>query len=130
MWALCLQCDQSSKEKDDSFDEEKAQAINRKIDFPKQFVKNNIFEKKNEEKEESILKFEKDEEPQKIEKNISNSNKYNKSKSTHYNDNEEEIEDTFDNLLINNYIENPDEKEYSGRKSKPFQTVHNPKRIK
>ena len=129
MGTLCLQCDQSSKEKDDSFDEEKDQAINKKIDFPKQFVNNNIFEKNDEEKEEAILKFEKDEEPQNIEKNNRNSNKYNKSKSTHYKDNEEEIEDTFDNLLINNYIENQEEKEYSGRKSKPFQTVHNPKEL-
>ena len=129
MGALCFKCDQSSKENDDSFDEEKDHTSNRKIDFPKQFVNNNIFEKNDEEKEEAILKFEKDEEPQNIEKNNRNSNKYNKSKSTHYKDNEEEIEDTFDNLLINNYIENQEEKEYSGRKSKPFQTVHNPKEL-
>ena len=139
MGVLCLKCDQSSKEKDDSFDEGDGEAAKRNIEFPKQYVNNNIFQKTYEEdKEESILNFEKDEEPKKIENNNNNdngnndnrnSNKYNKSKSTHYKDNEEEIEDTFDNLLINNYIEKPEEKEYSGRKSKPFQTVNNPKEL-
>ena len=66
--------------------------------------------KKNDDKEEeAILKFKRDEQPLKIEKNM---HKYNKSKSNQYKYKEKEIEDTFDNLFINNYIENPDEKEH------------------
>ena len=142
MGVLCLKCETSNKDKDDSEDN-----INehkeRNNDLPKQYVNYIDFSEKTE-GEETILKFENDEPTQKKiqnnndddkNKNKQNANilnKYAKAKSTKIK-NKEQAEDNFEKIIneINEIKdEKPNENEYSGRKNKQFPTVVNPQELK
>ena len=129
MGVLCLKCETSNKDKDDSEDN-----INehkeRNNELPKQYVNYIDFSEKTE-GEETILKFEQDEPTQKKIQNNDNDknknkqntnilNKYAKAKSTKLK-NKEETEDNFEKIIneINEIKdEKPNENEYSGRKNK------------
>ena len=142
MGVLCLKCETSNKDKDDSEDN-----INehkeRNNELPKQYVNYIDFSEKTE-GEETILKFENDEPTQKkIQNNNDNDknknkqnvnilNKYAKAKSTKIK-NKEQVEDNFEKIIneINEIKdEKPNENEYSGRKNKQFPTVVNPQELK
>ena len=142
MGVLCLKCETSNKDKDDSEDN-----INehkeRNNDLPRQYVNYIDFSEKTE-GEETILKFENDEPTQKKiqnnndddkNKNKQNANilnKYAKAKSTKIK-NKEQAEDNFEKIIneINEIKdEKPNENEYSGRKNKQFPTVVNPQELK
>jgi calcium-dependent protein kinase len=141
MGVLCLKCETSNKDKDDSEDN-----INehkeRNNELPKQYVNYIDFSEKTE-GEETILKFENDEPTQKKIQNNNNDknknkqttnilNKYAKAKSTKLK-NKEETEDNFEKIIneINEIKdEKPNENEYSGRKNKQFPTVVNPQELK
>jgi len=142
MGVLCLKCETSNKDKDDSEDN-----INehkeRNNELPKQYVNYIDFSEKTE-GEETILKFENDEPTQKKiqnnndddkNKNKQNANilnKYAKAKSTKIK-NKEQAEDNFEKIIneINEIKdEKPNENEYSGRKNKQFPTVVNPQELK
>ena len=145
MGVLCLKCETSNKDKDDSEDN-----INehkeRNNELPKQYVNYIDFSEKTE-GEETILKFENDEPTQKKIQNNNNDNdknknknkqntnilnKYAKAKSTKLK-NKEETEDNFEKIIneINEIKdEKPNENEYSGRKNKQFPTVKNPQELK
>ena len=142
MGVLCLKCETSNKDKDDSEDN-----INehkeRDNELPKQYVNYIDFSEKTE-GEETILKFENDEPTQKKiqnnndddkNKNKQNANilnKYAKAKSTKIK-NKEQAEDNFEKIIneINEIKdEKPNENEYSGRKNKQFPTVVNPQELK
>ena len=142
MGVLCLKCETSNKDKDDSEDN-----INehkeRNNELPKQYVNYIDFSEKTE-GEETILQFENDEPTQKKiqnnndddkNKNKQNANilnKYAKAKSTKIK-NKEQAEDNFEKIIneINEIKdEKPNENEYSGRKNKQFPTVVNPQELK
>ena len=145
MGVLCLKCESSTKEKADSEDEEINQVNNREINLPKQYVDNLDITKKDEEKE-PILNFEDDMETKskasdnnnKDNNNVVDDNnndkqkskenkkpiikKYEKSKSYHLNNKEED--ESFDNLLIDKILE-----EKNRKSNKQFGSVQNPKEL-
>jgi calcium-dependent protein kinase len=145
MGVLCLKCESSTKEKADSEDEEINQVNNREINLPKQYVDNLDITKKDEEKE-PILNFEDDMETKskasdnnnKDNNNIVDDNnndkqkskenkkpiikKYEKSKSYHLKNKEED--ESFDNLLIDKILE-----EKNRKSNKQFGSVQNPKEL-